>query len=181
MVEFLEFPKIGRLSRMITITEKIDGTNAQVYIGEDGEILFGSRTRWVTPENDNYGFARWGTDHKDELMGLGPGRHYGEWWGLGIQRNYGMKEKHFSLFNVGRWNRHNIPACCDVVPILYQGEFTSEDIARVLELLHVKGSMAAPGFMKPEGIVIYHSAIKTYFKKTLEKDYEPKSMITGKV
>ena len=33
---FQDFPKMARLSRDIIVTEKIDGTNAQVYIGEDG-------------------------------------------------------------------------------------------------------------------------------------------------
>jgi hypothetical protein len=97
MAEFREFPKMARLSREIIITEKIDGTNAQIFIGEDGEFLCGSRTRWITPENDNYGFAKWAYERKDDLIrDLGPGRHFGEWWGQGIQRGYGLKEKRFS-------------------------------------------------------------------------------------
>jgi len=36
------------------------------------------------------------------------------------------------------------------------------------------GSLAAPGFMNPEGIVSYHIAGNTGFKKTIEKDSEPK-------
>ena len=103
MSDFVAFPKIPRLSRRCVITEKIDGTNACIFIGEDGEFLVGSRTRWITPENDNHGFARWAYEHKDELLGLGPGRHFGEWWGQGIQRGYGLKEKRFSLFNTSRW------------------------------------------------------------------------------
>lgn len=31
-MEFQEFPKMARLSREMIVTEKIDGTNAQVYI-----------------------------------------------------------------------------------------------------------------------------------------------------
>mgnify|MGYP002129949175 CR=1 FL=1 len=37
-LEFLEFPKMPRLSREIIITEKIDGTNAQLLITESGEM-----------------------------------------------------------------------------------------------------------------------------------------------
>ena len=37
-MEFVEFPKIPRVSRECIITEKIDGTNASVWIGEDGEF-----------------------------------------------------------------------------------------------------------------------------------------------
>ena len=76
-MEFEAFPKMARLSREIVITEKLDGTNAQICIGEDGSFAVGSRTRWITPEEDNYGFARWAYDRKDELMQLGAGRHFG--------------------------------------------------------------------------------------------------------
>jgi hypothetical protein len=103
--EFIAFPKIARLRREIIVTEKIDGTNSCIFIGEDGEFLMGSRNRWITPESDNYGFAKWAMAHKEELMGLGHGRHYGEWWGAGCQRGYGLtnNDKRFSLFNVIRW------------------------------------------------------------------------------
>ena len=58
-MDFIEFPKIARLSREVVITEKIDGTNACVFIGEGGEFLTGSRTGWITPDKDNHGFSRW--------------------------------------------------------------------------------------------------------------------------
>jgi hypothetical protein len=174
MTDFVGFNKIARLSREMVITEKIDGTNGCIYIGDDGEFLVGSRTRWITPESDNHGFARWAYDHKDELMmGLGPGRHFGEWWGCGIQRGYGLKEKRFSLFNVHRWGETR-PDCCHVVPILFEGLFNSEAIFKTLGHLSLDGSKAAPGFMKPEGVVIYHKAANMMFKKTIEKDEEPK-------
>ena len=73
MTDFLEFRKIPRLSRTVVITEKIDGTNGCIYIGEDGDFLVGSRTRWITPETDNHGFARWCVENKEELLKLGPG------------------------------------------------------------------------------------------------------------
>ncbi len=91
-LEFHAFDKIARLSRECVITEKIDGTNASVFIGENGEFLTGSRTRWITPDDDNYGFSHWAHDHKAELLELGPGHHFGEWWGEGCQRNYGLTE-----------------------------------------------------------------------------------------
>jgi hypothetical protein len=174
-MEFIEFPKIARLSREIIVTEKIDGTNAQVFIGEDGEMRAGSRTRWITPEDDNYGFARWVAANKEELQKLGPGSHFGEWWGAGIQRKYGLAEKRFSLFNVGRWADPELrPACCHVVPELYRGNFDTAMIAGALTLLGANGSAAAPGFANPEGVVIYHTAARQLFKKTLHKDESPK-------
>ena len=38
MIEFTKFPKIPRLNRDMIITEKIDGTNAQIYVAEQAEI-----------------------------------------------------------------------------------------------------------------------------------------------
>lgn len=172
--EFKEFAKIARLSREIVITEKIDGTNAQVFVTEDGTVLAGSRSRWITTLDDNFGFARWVTEHKDELRELGPGRHFGEWWGSGIQRKYGLSEKRFSLFNVSVWGESR-PACCHVVPVLYRGRFNTFAIEEQLERLRLYGSVAAPGFMKPEGVVIFHAASGQLFKKTIEKDEQPKS------
>lgn len=183
MEEFRMFEKIPRLTRECVVTEKIDGTNAQIFIGEDGEFLTGSRKRWITPENDNYGFSRWAHEHKDELMQLGPGRHFGEWWGQGIQRKYGLDEKRFSLFNVDRWTdsgeegKERVPACCHVVPILYKGMFDSVltfVIDYIMAKLENEGSYASPGFMDPEGIIILHKDSGYMFKKTIKNDSEPK-------
>jgi hypothetical protein len=175
MSEFIAFPKMARLSREIIVTEKIDGTNAQIFIGEDGTIMAGSRSRWVTPKDDNYGFAKWVEAHADELRELGPGRHFGEWWGHGIQRNYSLTEKRFSLFNVSRWAESR-PACCHVVPVLYRGDFTQSAWAKPLSDLAKNGSVAAPGFMRPEGVVVFHVAANTGFKKTIERDDQPKGL-----
>ena len=178
-VDFEAFQKIARLSRNCTITEKIDGTNGCIYVGEDGQFLVGSRSRWITPEDDNYGFARWAHEHHDELMILGPGRHFGEWWGRGIQRAYGLNEKRFSLFNTARWNTETPPpSCCLVAPVLFNGIFSSMAVDEALDKLRVTGSVAAPGFMRPEGVVIYQTAGRCYFKKTLEKDASPKGLVT---
>jgi hypothetical protein len=188
-MEFQSFGKIARLKRDIVITEKIDGTNAQVAISlasdaqkaghlvgpfiacvDDYVICAGSRNRWITPENDNYGFAKWVKENTEELVHLGEGRHFGEWWGKGIQCGYNMDRKVFSLFNTKRWNAQNVPNCCSVVPVLYEGIFDQTVIDLTLESLRVNGSVASPGFMKPEGIMIYHTASGTYFKYTLGGD-----------
>lgn len=193
-MEFKHFPKIARLSRECVVTEKIDGTNASIFIGESGEFLTGSRTQWITPEKDNYGFSRWANDHKYELMGLGVGHHFGEWWGSGCQRGYGLAkgEKRFSLFNAHRWamvgaklksypqenptlppkTQEYAPACCHVVPVLHEGIFCTVAIDALLGALKQTGSLASVGFMNPEGIVIYHKAANVMFKKTIEKDDE---------
>lgn len=169
MSEFIEFPKMARLSRRVIVSEKIDGTNACVYIGEDGQFMTGSRTRWITPQDDNFGFSAWAHEHRGELMALGPGRHFGEWWGAGVRRRYGLNEKRFSLFNTERWGGAR-PACCHVVPVLYDGVFHSDAVADALRALEIEGSAAAPGFYDPEGVCIFHVAANIGFKKTLKKD-----------
>ena len=195
---FEEFSKIARLSRECVITEKIDGTNGQVLVTPEGELFCGSRTRWITPDNDNAGFARWCMEHKAEILTLGAGRHFGEWWGSGIQRGYGLSkgERHWSLFNVAHWCLNGetpqkisgpnakeekfqqvLPACVGLVPVLYRGLFTTYAVDAALADLKNNGSMAATGFMKPEGVVIFHTAANVMFKKTIEKDETQKSML----
>lgn len=173
MIEFKAFPKIPRFQREIIITEKIDGTNAIIHIEDDGVTLYpGSRSQWLTPEKpDNMGFRFWVNSHKDELLKLGPGTHFGEWWGSGIQRGYGLKEKRFSLFNTSRWNSENTPSCVRVVPEIYKGPFDTKAIAETFAKLREHGSYAEPGFMKPEGIVIFHTASQWVFKQTFEMDH----------
>ena len=175
MNEFVEFPKIARLRREVIITEKIDGTNAQVFVDDDGTVTPGSRSRFLTLEEDNFGFAAWVAKHAGDLRELGPGRHFGEWWGAGIQRRYGLTEKRFSLFNVSRWGETR-PACCHVVPVLYRGLFTTDAVEAAIGDLRAHGSRAAPGFMRPEGVIAFHIAANVGFKVTLDRDSEPKGI-----
>ncbi len=172
-MEFKPFNKIPRLFRNVVISEKIDGTNAQVYISPDREeIVAASRNRWLTVEDDNFGFAKWVQDNREELLKLGPGHHYGEWWGVGIQRGYGLSERRFSLFSP-KWANQG-PACCRTVPVLWQGIFNQIIIDDVINGLRVGGSVAAPGFKEPEGVVVYHTASRNLFKVTLDNDAQAK-------
>jgi hypothetical protein len=47
-------------------------------------------------------------------------------------------------------------------------------VNQVLGKLKEEGSVASPGFMKPEGIVIFHTAARWLLKKTIDKDDAPK-------
>jgi hypothetical protein len=174
--EFIPWPKMPRLFRECIITEKIDGTNACVHVREDGTVQAGSRSRWITQEDDNYGFAAWVRDHADELRTLGVGRHFGEWWGSGIQRAYGFSkgERFFSLFNTAKWENGGYPACVRLVPILSKCHFSLKVVEDCKNFLRLSGSMAAAGFMRPEGVVVFHTAANHCFKSTLEKDEEYK-------
>lgn len=181
-MEFVPWPKTPRLKEAwCTITEKIDGTNAQVFVPEDGDrILAGSRTRYVDPENDNYGFAVWCRENEDKLWSLGPGRHYGEWWGPGIQRRYSVPTKRLSLFNVNRYRdgRDAPPDGIFAVPLLYSGPFELSAVNAAMKRLESEGSVASPGFMYPEGVVIHIPATGHRFKELF--DPLPKSYKMGK-
>lgn len=199
MNEFEAFPKIYRLRQSVIISEKIDGSNGQVALFElqsqvaldearldpyclhvydgqsDGDsplaLYAGSRTRWVRPvgKDDNYGFAAWVQVNHEELRKLGTGRHFGEWFGAGIQCGYGLQDRRFALFNTARWGDHNpnTPACCAVVPVLAAGDVNVDE---AMEDLRVNGSRLVSGYMRPEGIVVYHTQSRTYSKRTFVGD-----------
>lgn len=218
--EYPKFGKIPRLHKPIVITEKIDGTNGLISVrvdhgstilpGEtrvfvnDGEtsqafiIGAGSRNRWLTPGADNYGFARWVAENATELATLGVGYHYGEWFGQGIQRGYGMCHREFALFNVAKWydpayndeadvitdfpNANPCPDCCTVVPVLTIRD--ASEINKAVEasvtILRQHGSIIAP-FDNPEGVIVYHLAAGQYFKVLLDNDDVPKSLVGSTV
>jgi hypothetical protein len=176
-MEFEAFPKIPRLERDCIVTEKIDGTNGQIVIDEAGVVMVGSRNRWLSEKEDNYDFYKWVMAHRDALIvELGVGKHYGEWWGVGIGRKYNLFERRFSLFNTSRWKDQPLTVC-QLVPVLYEGPFNTAIIQDCLNELVKTGSKAAPEFMKPEGVVIFHKASQYVFKKTIEKDSEPKGLV----
>lgn len=174
---FKAFPKLARLNRDVVITEKIDGTNACVGVLQDGTVWAQSRKRVITPEEDNFGFASWVRDNEDALRDLGPGYHYGEWWGLGIQRGYGLDHKQFSLFNPDKELSPRLEGVVHHVPVVARhGRMESSVVEDALAKLARDGSIAAPGFDNPEGIVVYHTAARVSFKVTLEADELPKSL-----
>ena len=162
MSEFIKWPSIPRIeNEKHHFTEKLDGTNACVVINPDGSYFCQSRTKIITPEDDNYGFAGWVSRNEREILKLGEGRWFGEWWGLKIQRGYDQDEKKFSLF-------------------YYPGDIPTEMVTRVpvipvasveecIEFLKENGSLAAPGYMKPEGAVMYNSLTRTRYKIILDK------------
>lgn len=146
--------------------------------GEMAHALYaGSRSRWLQPgkTSDNFGFAAWVQANWPVLRALGPGRHYGEWYGQGIQRGYGLTERRFALFNAGRWTAEDVPACCEVVPVLNKGVSIHPDEA--IALLRRNGSFAVEGYYNPEGIIIYHTASRQLYKQLIENDDKPKSLV----
>lgn len=161
---FKAWPKIPRdRTNMITITEKIDGTNACVII-QEGEIVgYQSRNRMIKLGDDNMGFAFWADSKKEQLVKLGDGYHYGEWAGPGIQKNpHMLSEKQFFLFNTFR-PHESLPEGVHQVPVLYQGPYTLAAVDGTFEDLWHN---AAKAEYIPEGIIIYNHDSRSYMKKT---------------
>lgn len=207
-IEFKAWPKTPRIFRNAVITEKIDGTNAAIGIrqfafgwhaaneqppnvtytvgprADDGFpvheylVYAQSRTRIITPDADNYGFAAWVYANAATLAeDLGPGLHYGEWWGFGINRCYGMRGRMLSLFNAAKWTDTAFRTpFLGAVPVISQGTFNTAHALSALDYLRDNGSLASPGFMNPEGICIYHAANSAIYKATLDNDAQPKSV-----
>lgn len=200
IIEFQGWPKTPRLFRDMIVTEKIDGTNAAVGIVNADAALTGditkclfvrdhpngsswlvyaqSRNRIITPEQDNYGFAAWVYDNANTLIAdLGPGLHYGEWWGRGIGRGYGLDHREFALFNTAKWSGKVFSTWnLGCVPVLMQYRFDTGMVDSCLSDLRLNGSKAAPGFKPAEGVCVYHSASRQVFKATLENDHLPKTL-----
>ena len=187
-VVILPLGNVDRITREDGSVEFFDPDDrvilAVVDRGEGGlvVVLAQSRTRFVTPESDNYGFAAWVKANAETLVAdLGVGRHFGEWYGAGIQRRYGLSEKRFALFNVDRWadgvtyeGRPFATPRLEVVPVLYRGVWNDGAIEDAVDGLRVYGSQAVPGFLRPEGVVVWHYASRTSFKVTVEGDAAPK-------
>lgn len=210
---FKAWEKTPRLFNNVIITEKIDGTNAAVVVipeneepnPTDGVLVNGS---WVFAQSrkkliplkargmddinwrkrDNAGFGEWVRLNAEALVDvLGPGYHYGEWWGSGIQRGYGLEkgDKRFSLFNTKRWGHFAIPEAqsgiqgLGVVPVIDTFTFDTELILDAFYELMDNGSYAVSNFMNPEGIVIYHPASDTLFKMTDNGDVHKSQFATG--
>lgn len=201
-IEFQAWPKTPRLFRDIVITEKIDGSNSAIIIQEIDpheatnpdalaivkidddyyEVGAQSRKKLITPgkTTDNYNFAQWVQGNAELLVEqLGPGRHFGEWWGKGIQKRYGdLDYRVFSLFNVGRYgdtffrteDLNGTPVNVESVPVLYEGPFSEEVIHLVAKELLKNGSLAAPFAPNPEGLMIYHTQSRKAYKFTFDNN-----------
>lgn len=176
------FPDHHRTAIIVNDEERDDNGRPEF----EYHVYAQSRTRFITPGKgtDNYGFAGWVERNAEALVStLGIGRHFGEWWGGGIQRGYGLarEDKRFSLFNVERWANltamlSEIPGLGVVPAISVDAVFDTDSVTDSVDYLRDFGSLAARGFMNPEGVVVYHPHSRTSFKVTLEGDEAPKGI-----
>lgn len=174
---FKSFNDIKRFTNItFSITQKIHGSNACILVwpndekGGELDLLVGSRTRWIYPGQDNYGFAGFVHAHREEFIKLlGIGKHDGEWAGPGINSGEGLKEKTFCLFDWWKWPAERVrPPQTTVVPLLYRGSFGPTTIDDVMKDLKENGSKLVPGFMRPEGVVINLNG--TLYKKVFDAE-----------
>ena len=173
-MDFVAFPDIKKFAiAQMSITQKIHGSNAQIVIWKEeayhfgtepvmnSHIRAGSRTRWIYPHDDNYGFAAFVEANKAELIEkLGEGTHYGEWAGPGINSGEGLTQKTFVLFDWWRYKDKPMPPQTVVVPVLYAGPVDIAKIDEVMDDLKTNGSKLVPGYMKPEGVVISLAGVR---------------------
>lgn len=150
----------GILNGTVYLFYKIDGTNAQVFLKDDGFTLgFGSRSREITPENDNAAFAKTFEDanHKYEynvLLKLLQSHPtyivYGEWLVPHTLKTYDVNAwQKFYIFDVfdtesGKYltyeeyceliNEFDVEKRLNIIPLLVKLESPSvEDIKEKLQ------------------------------------------------
>lgn len=189
--QFKPWGSTTRENKNKTITEKIDGTNACI-VAQDGKVTAQSRKRIITPDDDNFGFAKWVYDNAGALLDtLGYGYHYGEWYGEGIQKNpLGIEGKRFALFHATKYTEGNgfdleKVDGLETVPLLHHGQCDVWTIPNIMQDLELYGSKVEgarthqePGFLdmnvtytraaQAEGIVIWNNETRTRTKMLLE-------------
>ena len=218
--QFKSWGSTPRFHKGLHITEKIDGTNAGVSVqgfskgiyhefsGDvpgDAKVVYGtdcdylvraqSRKRIITPDNDNFGFAKWVWENADGLANLlGYGYHYGEWYGEGIQKNpLAVQGRRWALFNTWHWGRKEILVLLvdaditglTLVPVLHDeqrdGPADYKTIPNLLVDLEwgskADGYMTLPNAHKmdfhvegPEGIIVWQRETQQRYKILLRED-----------
>jgi hypothetical protein len=196
MVDFKAYPKTHRIgTEQYTITEKVDGTNGVVYVhkakpadfrvGKDRSyVKAGSRSRWLEDDGskkwDNHGFGEWVMENERALIELPEGFHYGEWYGRGINRNYGLKDRRFMLFDYARYDKlitnNNILGDLIETETVLADVVTYDYLSIAIKLnsacLSVEGSVHVRGFSDPEGLIIRSKLRPAVYKYIIRKDEE---------
>ena len=183
------------------ISEKIDGTNGLIEIQNKANnsntgsmiVKFGSRNRYISFSDDNAGFANFFRHYEKKFKNMAkeiiassynedsqtdeiptenyPLRIYGEWFGKGIQRGYGLDDKYFMPFS-SFYAEHMIKAGIPniMMPnIMYTGKFSLEVVDNCMNCL-TSGSFhnLITNYDNPEGIVIYFPKYNFRLKQTFE-------------
>lgn len=194
----------GILCGKCTIMPKIDGTNSSVWLGEDGELHFGSHHRELSLENDNAGFMRDCINTlKDKLSAFFEEfpkyRIYGEWLvphSLKTYRDNAWRK--FYIFDVtdetsteinseGETKRRYIPYK-EYKPLLEKygleyippiAEITNPTEEKLYELLEKNDYLIKDGNGTGEGIIIknydfYNKYGRNIFAKIVTSEFKEK-------
>ena len=147
----------------ITITEKIDGANASIAVGDDGKLIAFSRRNQLTPESTLQGFYEFVQTLDSSIISCVLGTRYiffGEWLVKHSIKYPENKMKQFYVFDV--WDTEieqylpweqtkQMAEFCglNLVPLFYDGPFTTWD-----EVTKFVGKTEMGGEPTGEGIVI---------------------------
>ena len=134
-----KFAEAFKVGEHITITEKIDGANASIAIGEDGKLIAFSRRNELTPESNLQGFYEYVQSLDPTMISCVLGTRYiffGEWLVKHTIKYPQEKMKQFYVFDV--WDTEieqyipweqtkQMAEFCGLkmVPVFYDGPFTS--------------------------------------------------------
>lgn len=188
-IGFIKWPSTPRFHKYLTITEKIDGTNACIRI-LDGTVSAQSRKRVITPDDDNFGFAKWVHDNAGALTDvMGYGVHFGEWFGEGIQKNpLGIEGKRFAHFSPWKFNdeqkeRITESGLVEFVPVLFEGQADIYTIPNVMQDLDLYGTRVAGAtkvangydweldeMARAEGVIVWQRETQQKYKILLDND-----------
>lgn len=154
----------------VHVFPKLDGTNASVWLKDDGKLGFGSRNREITPIGDNQGFAAAMTEIAVDLMEL-LSQHpnwviYGEWLVPHTLKTYRPEAwRKFYVFDVYDAGEHEyvpyeyyaayfvvLPDIVQVLPPLCTIDCPSE--AQLRAQVETNTYLVADGAGVGEGIVV---------------------------
>ena len=176
----------------VTITEKMDGSQAQFRVTHEGQLVVGSKRQFFTTREDcNRNFAPlwdFAASIQDQIV---PGvTHYGEFF-RGPKQNilvYDNAPKGgFCLFamkvpNEGRndeWLDYEdlelaaVRYGCAVVPLLFEGELDKDTCLDVVDMLLKRPSFL--GGPNIEGVVISNNNVE------IKRDDEVQTIVTAKI
>lgn len=177
-MEFKKYNKIyglhkeeceGILDGVCVIQEKVDGANASIWLGDDGEIHYGSRSRDLFLANDYFnGFGDWVRNHPKlpAFFEKYPNcRLNGEWL---VRHTIGYREtsyRKFYLFDIEHGENvvnfddmYLIASAYEIPTVHMHGVFTNPTLEQIKELAGV--SVLGE---KGEGVVVKNLSFRNKF------------------
>ena len=159
----------GILEGTCYIQEKVDGANASIWLGDDGEIHYGSRSRDLFLANDNFnGFGDWVRSHPhlSEFFRQHPDiRLNGEWL---VRHTIGYREtsyKKFYLFDmedlgivVAFDDMYKLASSYEIPVVHFYGKFENP----TLEFIKSLAGQSVLG-EKGEGVVVKNLSFRNKF------------------